>query len=413
MNSKINKKKEREERIRKQKHIDSLKSAFPHVIYVNEDIVGTELVNAVKKAFDILDFQKQMMAYNKNCEIYFDFLKTLKKRGLDEATKCFNVTSIDASIFPKRNLYIDKFENEKNVVKCIHSIILWLGIYIHKKLDKNLLKKYLPFEFFRLFFIGNKICVLFYKINRHKTNYGGIYTLHNGQKVNYQGKEYEIAYSNHAIERHMQRHFDENPYDCFVKQDNFYETLRYCRFFLNESNPENLLLETYVPIISVQFSHEFYEWLSEFAFEFPCVDRNFNSYIQNSSAETLNMCYTKIFYSPVKFEGNKAVILTNLLPGFKGTPEYDFWKKQRVLSKEDYFMMRDFFNKNDQTNYDQNWEKISIIFYQNYFKQFIRCKISLTMVTKFGAESIAQVEDYVSNNISSKINITIKSNDEL
>jgi hypothetical protein len=408
MGSKTNKKKEREERIRKQKHIDSLRSSFPHVIYLNEDIVSKELVDAVKKAFDILDFQKQMMSFNKNCEIYFNFLKTVKKKGLNEAINCFDVGSLDTSIFPQRNLYFDKFHNEKNVVKGVHSLILWMGIYIHKKLDKVLLKKCLPFEFFRLFFIGNKICVLFYKINRHKTSFGGVYTLHNGQKITHEGNEYQIAYSNHAIERHMQRHFDENPYDCFVKQDNFYETLRYCRFFLNQENPENLLLETYVPIMSIQFSHEFYDWISEFAFEFPCVDKNFNSFISYYNTESLNMCFAKIFYSPVKFEGDKAIIVTNLLPGFKGTPEYDFWKNKKVLSREDYFMMRDFFNKSDQTNYDKNWEKIIIIFYQNFFKQFIRCKVDLSIITKFGAESIAQVEDYVSNNISNKINITIE-----
>ncbi len=421
MSKNLSKKKAREERIRKQKHQESIVRLYPSVIFENTHIASKELVDAVKKAVDLVDFHKWLLQKSPKCEIYGEFMKMLKKTHAFIAFDVFRNKPFDECCGPESNLYIyndhsfssntnneetiKKNKKDFNIQKYIHSFVWLLGTYIHNKISKDMLKKYLPYEYFRILFINNQICFLFYKLNKHKTSSGCIYTLHFKKTVQHEGKTYELAFTNHALDRYLERHFESNPIDSFIKQDNFYETMQYSRHLINTDNPDNPLIETYVPIISLQSSNNFINWADEYHHEFPFMDKSYSSLLNKSEKyDNYAMRYVKIFYAPVKFENDKAIMITNLIPGFKGTPEYDFWKNQRVLTREDYLMMKDFFSNEKIKTDNERFEEIQVIFYQNNFVQFRRALIEKN-TTKFIAFNFNEIKDLVSPS-KTKIGIT-------
>ena len=247
---------------------------------------------------------------------------------------------------------------------------------IHEKIDDKIKTRLLPHHYFRVVLLPIEMGIVFYKLDKVYTPNGNVHMPHYKKIVKHEGKDYQLAYTNHALDRFVQRHLDESVINSFIKQDSFYEFITASKHIINIENKDNPLIETYLPISNMYVSDDMCKWINEFFYEFPSLDSGnvfrFESAYSYSETDYPEDIYVKMFYSPVKFDGEKAILLTNLLPGFKNTPEYDFWKNGRVLKKEDYLMMKDFYSNLDVKTNNCTFEKIQTIFYENNFIQFKR-----------------------------------------
>lgn len=394
MKDKFAKKKAREERIRKQKHIETLTNLYPSFVFLNEQVVSKELVDAVKNVCDIFKFKEDLMGQSKKFQVYFEILKKIRNKGFCEFVDEFKEKSFANYIGPEADLYLYKSckikEKEDDTSLFIHSLILLIGSYIQKKLPQNILEKHMPHEFFRILFLNDKIAVLFYKIHNKKGDFGRIYHLHKSQEILYQNKKYKLCFSGHALGRLIERHFtNDNNYD-FLKQDNFYETIHFAKYILNDNDPDNLLIEMHVPIMASPFSKEIFEWLKDASDEeLPLFS--------GCNINERTVIYFRLFYSPVKFENNDAILITNLLPGFKGTPEYDLWKKSHKLTKKEFFKTKSYFYGDGQANNDIKYQNIMKLFHSYGIKQFHRGNFEKDS-GKLWAKRASLIADYVDPN---------------
>jgi len=386
------KKKERAERIRKQKHIDSLNNLYPKVVFANEQLVNQDLKEAIEKTLNLIQFSNYLIAKSPQNVHYVDFLKNLRKYGIHDAMDQLKKLSNKNVNYIEGNLYINNLELniETNVCssRFLHSLILFIGSYIHEKIGMDMKKKYLPFEWFRIMFSNNQINIIFYKLHRHKTENGGIFTVHNKKLINHENKQYEIAFSTHALERFIERHFDDNIFDSFLKQDNFYECLQFSVAKINSSIKNQMLVDIYVPIISTQMNTNVFARIIE------TIKEKDPELYKQKMADPKTKIFVKIFSSPAKIYGDKIVLLTNLLPGYRGTSEYDAYEKNKIFSKKDYKRIKGFFLYGNPNMSCDRYYKVLCLFYKAGLESFIFVCLE-DLYNKFYSPYITHVDDVI------------------
>ena len=154
--SKEQKKKQREERIRLQKHKDSIRSLFPSFVFVNEHVVDPNLVALVKKTLADIDFESFLCNLNVSHEPYIDFLKDIQKYGFQNA-----YLNMCHKLFPQTKASPREMQTNfgfivRQMNKMVYSILVLYGNYIIFHNSKEI-KAFWPFQGFRLVYFQNKI----------------------------------------------------------------------------------------------------------------------------------------------------------------------------------------------------------------------------------------------------------------
>lgn len=338
------KRKQREERVRIQKHKESIRNLFPSFVFINEHVVDARLVSIIKKTLEDVDFESLLRNLNVNYEEYLDFLKDISKYGFKNAYllmchKLFPQTKTSPREIQKNYGYIMRQMN-----KMIYSILVLYGNYIIFHNPKEI-KSFWPEQGFRLVYFQNKIGVVFQKLVKVTNNFGYCEISHiKPMKFMQKDKEFTVKFSNHAIERIIDRFGDT------FKHDNEYGYQRYVgiyEFFIYSkiSFGKSLKLlkdnKKREPYIQFYYPVELDVW---------CIQQKIDENLENLSSldgfspyydeekkhiRPFNV-YIKVLGSPCYLSWNmgKVFAITSLLPGHYPTPEHKLFSKDRVSDRK-------------------------------------------------------------------------------
>jgi len=336
-------KKNRQERIRKQKHISTINSLYPEFIFVNEHVCDADYVKIVKEIVKSISF-KQFVFDEKYNDIFHKFLKETVKFGYRQAF--FRAAGVDDTLSKlpkKRILTANPFSNsiknretflyseDNDAVSCFNKIANFC--VVHEKLvvgigDNILFSKYkeeffkfYPEQGFRIAFVGNKICFIFQRIYQigSMENHGFSYMI--PKKIKWGNKEYNLIFKNHALSRMIQR-FSNNGKSSYASYILLYEFFRNMKYKFDYFSNGRQFIQFYFPSFTKIYNT---------VVEIHSSDKNLTS-IQGEKPDPLsdNMYYVKCFSSPIDVIGDNLYIITALLPGYIPTPESSLYNSSNT-----------------------------------------------------------------------------------
>ena len=342
--SKEQKKKQREERIRLQKHKDSIRSLFPSFVFVNEHVVDPNLVALVKKTLADIDFESFLCNLNVSHEPYIDFLKDIQKYGFQNA-----YLNMCHKLFPQTKASPREMQTNfgfivRQMNKMVYSILVLYGNYIIFHNIKEI-KAFWPFQGFRLVYFQNKIGIVFQSLVRMPNEFGFNDVSHiKPMKFKQKEKEFTVRFSNHAIERIIDRFGDT------FKHDNEYGYQRYVGIF------EFFIYSKISFGRSLKFMRDGIKREPYIQFYYPieldvwCIQQNIDKNLENlTSLDGFNPyhddekkhirpfnVYMKVLGSPCKlsWKMGKVLAITCLLPGHYPTPEHELFSKYQVSDRK-------------------------------------------------------------------------------
>ena len=203
-------------------------------------------------------------------------------------------------------------ENQNNGIKTSYTMrgdIFWqlsLGEAIFAKIPEVDRKRFLPINNVRFLYRGTNILVQFYSLLSHKHNGGTLYYSRRETKVEFNGREYVVAFSKEAIQRIGERTVHA-PLS-YTGVGAYFAFMDLCL------NYEPCDLRDGGPAIT------FFDYCAERMWSF--------NYVRNVLGEenldpTLGQPYYRVGYCPTVLVDDRFVLAKTLLfPGFVNTPEY-------------------------------------------------------------------------------------------
>jgi len=241
--------------------------------------------------------------------------------------------------------YVASLTSESNQIDILDAIRFTslIGDFIFKKIPKDLVTAYLPYNDARFVFSldGQQIIVQFRGLNHIRVDRQTFYCSKYKTKINIKGKDYIVAFSKHAIDRTCERIAIED-YHNYAGLDDMYSYFELCNYF------------------------EFVE-LSDGSPAFTCWDRcgDSGSFWHHSYAENITngesrkhpneTVYWRVGYCPIVLVEEYALAKTLLFPGYGKTPEYQILKesnlsryeKARIMSQAKNQTMLEIMHSND------------------------------------------------------------------
>ena len=321
---KLQKKKQREERIRKQKHFDSIRSLYPQFCFLNEKVCDKEYVDLVKAAVKNIDFQRFVFDSEYN-DLYHEFLKNIVKFGFKVAffmaADIVEFAQKIARMNPKSGaLYlcgdtpdVDSFNKKAKLFASQHEdMLIQIGDNILFSKDVHGVFKYWPTQGFRICFVNDRICFVFQRIHTVKHNNNLLYEYMIPKTVKWHKKEYNLFFTNHAIERMIKRFSNRgsSSYCSYILLYEFFNNMKY-KFDYRAGGRQ--FIQFYFPVFNLLA-----DTVSDILLK--------NKYIPSIQGHVLSEeekkdVYIKCFSSPAVFEDDNLMAITALLPGYHPTPE--------------------------------------------------------------------------------------------
>lgn len=328
--SKIQKKKDREERLRKERHFQQCRSLYPQFAFVNEHVCTAGYVNLVKDLVSKIDFQKLKFPI-KDEQLYFTFLKNVQKFGykyaFGQAADCIDFMSkivsmsrkaADEYMLSDEDSEVKRFyKNTSDFVQKHDELLAQLGNNIIMSQGNNNFLDFHPEQGFRIAFVRDQICFIFQRLYNKCIEYNNVIHYMIQNQVEFGSKKYNLFFTRHAIDRIVQR-FSKNG-----KTDYKFYSLLY-KFF----NYMKCRMHHYRGQAYIQFYYPCIRALE------PTVKKiiNQDEKVFNLDGEEYDksqgfQVYVKCFLSPVKIYGDNIFAITALLPGYDGTPEWEVLQK--------------------------------------------------------------------------------------
>ncbi len=322
--NKIQKKKEREERLRKQKHFESVRGLYPQFSFVNEHICDRDYVDIVKKAVKDINFQT-FKFHDAHDDIYHEFLKNIVKFGFKPAffmaagieEFAHKISRMDVKkgtqfLMSEEPEVVEFNKRASNFASQHEKLLLAIGDNILFSKGKDGLFKYWPNQGFRLCFVDNKICFVFQRINKIESDGNTCYQYMIPNKLKWHSKEYDMVFTHHAMSRIIQRFSNrgKSSYCSFILLYEFFNNLKYNLAFHAGGRR---FIQFYFPVFS-----KLLPVVKNIVEKEPELKSIHGNVIPNTEKRDV---YVKCFSSPMDFKDNIATIITALLPGYHPTPE--------------------------------------------------------------------------------------------
>jgi len=262
------------------------KLKYPNFHYekYDEESVSVEFVNEVKQILNNLDFNDSFFFNPQDKE----FLKQMKINGFDTVIQHL------------MNVIPDK----KDLI--YHHNVFLIGSIVFEKLKKKkILENFIPYNDVDIVPQGYDFAVIFNGMLWEKTKWGRVHYSPKKPKISIDGKEYIVAFSNHAIERICDR--------C-AKNWTMYAGAGDAFAFLNRYSKFEIVKTTHND--ETQYFLGLYDRCEKGFANYAYVTEILKEYESNKKY------YYRVGYCPVGFSDDFASAKTLLIPGMKGTPEY-------------------------------------------------------------------------------------------
>ena len=359
--------KDRLKKIKAKKQKDQFKRLYPNFLFYNEESVEPEFVKIVKDALKFLLNPVSVPIINKKSESYsklYSFMKAMARKNINHAAK------------EHINSWHSNFEITKNnLSKPVVFACCLIGDLILNFSEK--IKNYIPYSGFVIGIkrgVRDSFYIKFKKIKKYIHDFGSRYRSLEATKEKLLGKDYEILFSTHCMNRFQER-FTEGKINLYSQLQFFFNLLEKSKYKLIYSEIGVPMLEMYCPVVN----------------EFCSLAKQFEDSVEDlpflGEETRKNYChiYMKYFYLPITVEQEQLVCLTALLPGFKNTPEYKFRKnasfknkKIRFNSKEEEEIFKsksssasDFYEQQNAQAFDEKYKDVLVWFHENGFTQFV------------------------------------------
>jgi hypothetical protein len=264
---------------------------YPSFVLGRQD-ADPEFIAAIQMAvrqFDFLDTKKLGLGLQ-------SFFKLGKEAGFAEAFKVLEQV-------PSINYCGQQLSGDVKLL----AVLTYLGSRILHSVPKEIRRKYMPFNDVAIEPFQREIRLNFSSMDSTSGAGGRIFFGRHRPKIAFEGNDYTVAFSRHAIERICQRL---NPrYMEYAAAGDVHAIFSTCVYF------EPIML---------------YGDRPAFALFAVCGDKGFRQYQtytvgvfgEENIKPFCGELYYRIGYCPVVFENSFAKAKTFLPPGFRGTPEY-------------------------------------------------------------------------------------------
>lgn len=321
--NKDQKKKQREERIRKERHLNSIRSLYPSFLFFNESVVSPDYSKAVKLAVERINLRD--FDFGEDGELFHAFLKDMQRYGFKTAFAFAAdiVELLKKSRMPSRMLAgsqkdvvlieddnLREMQRRADVVAKKHELmVVKVGNAILSS-DKELFMSHWPEFGFRLCMVGDRIGIVFQRLHSHYDKTGKYYQYMVPSKLAWGDRNFNIVFKQHAIERIKQRFSTDGVgnYGSYVLMYEFFQNMRSKVVHQRGTN----YMQFYFPAFSKLL---------------PAVI----SMIKRAKTDLESLdpapCgikhpFVKAFLSPFDISGDNIHMITALLPGYFPTPEF-------------------------------------------------------------------------------------------
>ena len=321
MKNKQQKKKQREERIRQERHLNGLRSLYPKFVFFNERVVSPEYARAVRRAVSKINFQTFKFT-DGHGDLYDEFLKDVVKYGYKYAFSAaadviglMRMARIDGGAGHNLNKLAEdeilEFNRRADEFACKHEMmVLQLGDNILES-DRELFMRFYPEYGFRICFVNDCIAIVFQRIFSHFDTTGKYLEYMIPRKVEFGGKGYNLCFKHHALNRIRER-FSTDSHDTYASYILLYEFFQHMLYRFKKVRGVNYL----------QFYFPMYTKLKPAADRIFEIDKDIRTIDGQPRPLSQFQYYVKAFLSPFDVEGDRLHVITALLPGFHPTPEF-------------------------------------------------------------------------------------------
>lgn len=293
----------KEEKTRKKNESEVL-GKYPGLSIVGEEHVDQQIISAIKKAYKNIILTVDSKRKSESELIVCDLLKHIKKHGFHSQQKSNNVVNKFWDIYKPGagrflNYVYESIKSKENdklgfFISAVHSTTTILTNKIFKCCK---LESILPDTFMLCSLYKDGLLLRFHQIPSKATPSGRVYK--HEKSIVVDGKEYEIWFTKHALERVMQR---VASFDVMKIMGEF---MSHAHFEFSGFGKFQHLLCAYLATSisgSVAITDE--------------------DDIPTMSGQNPVDMISKYLYFPFVVEDNRIICKSGLIPGFYGTPEF-------------------------------------------------------------------------------------------
>ena len=330
------KQKQRQERIRIEKHNSSIRSLFPSFSFYNEHLVDKDLVNIVKKACDSINYNVFFNGRGNFTVFAIDFLKAMKKFGFNHAyTETVEQNSVDENgdIVRNKTGWV-----ARKINKYLATILNCVGLLVVDSQSEKIFD-YWPEQGFRLIFTKETIGVVFQRLTKSIHDGKTTYSYSVPMTVDTSSKKLKVRFTKHAIDRIIDRFSagdDENR--SYIRYVSIYEFLLYSKCKLNKGLRYDSTLKQFEPYLQFYFPTELdvffmYNELDDDPYHLNSLNGDSNAYFDRTTKSVRKPfnVYLNCLGSPcVIGDDNSVTCITCLIPGQYPSPETKLLTRKNV-----------------------------------------------------------------------------------
>ena len=338
-------------------------SQFPPIYFIDKDLAPEKFEKDIKKAYKNYLLELQSKKKTTVEKIFFEFTKKMKKINADTV---FGDNMSDFINWVNSNEFFEKVTENKELPilkniklsKFLYIAMKCRSLFIQEITKRININKYLPDYYASFGIYKNGFYVRFHQIQKEKTDGGTLYKHKRNLFVD--GQEYELWFSKHAIDRVLQRVGDDYESPLIILG----EFISHAPFMFNGFGSMQHLLCCYM-LSPLRKDNQIFEFCPEVKVDV----------LKNHKDEERLMKY---LYFPFVVKDNRIICKSALLPGFQGTPEYQF--KEQMLKdplKENEFdvlkiALKEFYSRSNENQnvISSDFVFIAIMFHKYGFPQF-------------------------------------------
>lgn len=279
-------------------------------IFVDPTNGDPEFVELVKSSLVGIDFDDRTLFQGGERTFY----KLLRQYGFPYALQCLKEAM---------QVRLDSGDEFGRVGQT--QMLMGFGQLLLDRISETDRRRLMPFNDMHVKFEGREIVVMFSSLLSSPGDKGRIYYGRQTPTIEFEGKQWNVGFSRHAIERICERI---NPrYIHYGASGDAHALFADCVYF------EPVMLHGQQP--------GFTFW--DMCFGPPFVQ--YSTYVEgilgNDNVDAKKgECYYRVGYCPVVFEGNFAKAKTFLYPGYTTTPEYGLALRTRLGRAEKDLLLR-------------------------------------------------------------------------
>ena len=308
------KRKQRELRVRREKHLVQAREAYPKFIFVNEGVVSREFASAVRAAVEAIDLGK--LKFDSQGQLTHHYLRDLVRGGHAWAASHALRRLVELSgIGLTTKQVIGAGEVGGEILARFAQ--LFAGVHaemiskVHEAIfnfDRSRFGGWFPEQGFRVCGVGRGLAVIFQRVHCRDGAKGRYWEYMIPQQAKIGPREYRVTYTRHAWERITQRFLSRLPQQAKYPTHDFFHLGKVQALTVSGQR----LLQYYYPI---QVGANRMPWPGEVeGAEYPRIDGS-------ACGSVISYMYGKAFCSPIGFEGDRVALTTALPVGYHPTPE--------------------------------------------------------------------------------------------